>query len=198
MDEDRSDIDKEIALTEELIARQGAIYEWGRSEHRDFRERSDRARTLRFTIRAQFMLLAGAIVGVVAPLLARDAVLVGRHAMSMTSICMLISMVIATVSQFIEGRMYKDLADRFSKGTSARMEVRRFVSQKLAMGEQIPTKDISPLFEAARVEEGKTETAVAARNTFNMWSDLLFFGVFVLGLLILVVALGRGVPGDGQ
>ena len=139
--------------------------------------------------RLQFMLLAAGIVGVVVPLLADKPQLAEAWMLRRASLILLLSIAAGAVSQIIRGRLLDPVRRAITADTMARWNASVDLADR-RLGELTGQVfgDANVEHEAA-IARDKLESAIARLRRRELFEDLLFYGLLLVGLAFLTAAL---------
>jgi hypothetical protein len=147
--------------------------------------------------RHRFMLLAGGIVGITGPLLLREPRLVDHNLVRIGSALLLADLIVGAVFDAIDHRRTTPLL--VAVGRSIRASSALAIAQdskliSLARGERDISDLDTTIAQAERDAEradGEVRRAGESFSNVSILEQVLFFGLFVVGVLLMVGAAGR-------
>jgi hypothetical protein len=146
------------------------------------------------------MLLAGGIAGVAVPLLLQKTSGVSPALVRTGSVLLLTNIVVGAVFDALDERRTTSILHRAGSASQARAELAFAEDMKLISarpGQRDPESDRSIEAARAKVESTEKELRIAADRFSNVSTleAVLFFGAFVAGLLVLLLAVGTASAG---
>lgn len=168
-------------------------------EHRDLLQITNDAATRRSQKRHRFMLLAGAIVGVAVPLLLQRAAFLDADVVRTGSVLLLVHIVVGAVFDAIDERRTTPLLHRggAALGQAVRLALLEDSKMIAALAGE-PVGDLEPNIQRANkaVEDAHATLKNAGESfaTISAVEAVLFFGSFLVGVGMLVWAVGKAGP----
>ena len=163
-----------------------SVNEWVMAEHRDFREQMERAERLRGEAHGRFMLLAAAIVGVVIPLVGSQPNVVASSATLIQAAKLFLAAIAISAMAEIPFRLLgKRMRDAFSANVDVAFRQRADYMLTLV---QPGRREDAQLKTLADSTHKQFADATRDREIFRTGEDLVFYGLFVVGLLKVAIA----------
>jgi hypothetical protein len=184
---------RQLRVVREIRRGRRRLKREGLSENRDLLKLVRTAEARRSTQRHKFMLLAAAIVGVSAPLLLREPRIADPTWMKAGSLLLLLHVGVGAFLDAIDGRRLRPITAAASASLAADIDLALAEDAELIsaiagehhpeLGDQI--KEAKARVDGAMKAFSKT---TEAHSDDNVIADMFFFGTFIAGLVLLLVA----------
>lgn len=186
-----------------IRARRRELSEEASKDFRELLSIANGASARRSDKRHRFMLLAGGIAGVAAPLLLQRTSGMSPALVRGGTVLLLVNVVVGAIFDAIEDRRTTSILTRASAVSQAGAALAFAEDMKLISartGQPDPESDRAISAARATVESanGALREAAGTSATVDTLETILFFGAFVLGVVLLLLAVGTAPAGTAK